>query len=106
MTNKQTRLIAGATGNIGGGAALALAKRGARIVLLGRRLETLETRADSIRGAVSEARIGCQDTDLATLVVDFSDMASVRPAAAEGMNRFPMIHRLVLSAVALVQKGE
>jgi short-subunit dehydrogenase len=42
MTNKQTILVAGATGNIGGGAAVALAKRGARVVLLGRRLETLE----------------------------------------------------------------
>jgi len=42
MMNKQTTLVAGATGNIGGGAAVALAKRGARVVLLGRRLETLE----------------------------------------------------------------
>jgi len=39
MTNKQTILIAGATGNIGGGAAIALAKRGARVVLLGRFLD-------------------------------------------------------------------
>jgi NAD(P)-dependent dehydrogenase (short-subunit alcohol dehydrogenase family) len=105
MTNKQTILITGATGNIGGGAAVALAKRGARVVLLGRRLETLEARADSIRMALSEARIECQDTDIATLVVDFSDMASVRLAAAEAMNRFPKIHGLILSAVVLVQKG-
>ena len=34
MTNKQTILITGATGSIGGGAAIALAKRGARVVLL------------------------------------------------------------------------
>ena len=45
MTDKQTILIAGATGSIGGGAAVALAKRGARVVLLGRRLETLEAKA-------------------------------------------------------------
>jgi len=108
MTNKQTILITGATGNIGGGAAVALAKRGARVVLLGRKLERLEARADSIRVALSEARIDCQDTDIATLVVDFSDMESVRLAAAEAMNRFPMIHGLILSAVApiaLVQNG-
>lgn len=105
MTKKQTILITGATGNIGGGAAVALAKRGARVVLLGRRLETLEAEADSIRVALSEARIECQDTDIATLVVDFSDMKSVRLAAAEAMNRFPMIHGLILSAVALVQNG-
>ena len=103
MTNKQTILITGATGNIGGGAAVALAKRGTRIVLLGRKLETLEARADSIRVTLSEARIEYQDTDIATLTVDFSDMESVRLAAAEAMNRFPMIHGLILSAVALYQ---
>ena len=105
MTNKQTILVAGATGNIGGGAAVALAKRCARVVLLGRRLETLEARADSIRVALSEEGIEYQDTDIATLVVDFSDMESVRLSAVEAMNRFPMIHGLILSAVALVQNG-
>jgi NAD(P)-dependent dehydrogenase (short-subunit alcohol dehydrogenase family) len=105
MPNKQTILITGATGNIGGGAAVALAKRGARVVLLGRRLETLEARADAIRVALSEARIDYQDTDIATLVVDFSDMQSVRLAAEEALDRFPKIHGLILSAVALVQNG-
>jgi NAD(P)-dependent dehydrogenase (short-subunit alcohol dehydrogenase family) len=105
MTNKQTILITGATGNIGGGAALALAKRGASVVLLGRNPERLEARANSIRAALSEAQIECQDTYIATLAVDFSDMEAVRLAAAEAMNRFPMIHGLILSAVALVQNG-
>ena len=45
MTKKQTILIAGATGNNGGGTAVALAKRGARVVLLGRKFERLEARA-------------------------------------------------------------
>jgi NAD(P)-dependent dehydrogenase (short-subunit alcohol dehydrogenase family) len=88
MTNKQTILITGATGNVGGGAAVALAKRGARVVLFGRKLERLEARANSIRIALSEARIECQDTDITTLVVDFSDMESVRLAAAEVLNQF------------------
>jgi NAD(P)-dependent dehydrogenase (short-subunit alcohol dehydrogenase family) len=105
MMNKQTILIAGATGNIGGGAAVALAKRGARVVLLGRKLKRLEARADSIRSALSEAQIDGQDTDIDTLVVDFSDMESVRLAAAEALDRFPVIHGLILSAVALVQNG-
>ena len=105
MTDKQTILITGATGNIGGGAAAALAKRGARVVLLGRNLETLEARADSIRLALSAARIENQDTDIATLVVDFSDMESVRLAAKEAMNRFPMIHGLILSVAVTVQHG-
>jgi len=105
MTNKQTILIAGATGNIGGGAAVALAKRGARVVLLGRRLERLEAKADSIRAALSEARIECQDTDIATLVIDFSDMESVRLAAVEAISRFPMINGLILSVGAVIQNG-
>ena len=72
--NKQTILIAGATGNIGGGAAVALAKRGAKIVLLGRKLKTLEDRAASIRATLTENKIDFKDTDIATLVVDFNDM--------------------------------
>ena len=105
MTNRQTILIAGATGNIGGGAALALAKRGAHIVLLGRRREKLEARADAIRVALSEAQADGQDADIATLVVDFTAMESVRRAAAEAIDRFPKIHGLVLSAGVLIQNG-
>jgi len=105
MTTKQTILITGATGSIGGGAAVALAEHGSRVVLLGRKLESLEAREDSIRVALSEGQIDYQDTDIATLVIDFSDMESVRLAAKEAMNRFPMIHGLILSAVAQMQKS-
>ncbi len=105
MTNKQTILITGATGNIGGAAAIALAKRGARVVLLGRSPDKLKARADSIRVALSEAGIEYQDMDIATLVIDFSDMESVRLAAAEAMNRFPVINGLILSVGTLVQNG-
>ena len=105
MSDPQTILVVGATGNVGGGAAVALAKRGARVVLLGRKLEKLEARADAIRAALSEEGIVCRDTDLATLAVDFSDMESVRRSAAEALDRFPAIDGLILSAVALVQNG-
>jgi NAD(P)-dependent dehydrogenase (short-subunit alcohol dehydrogenase family) len=105
LTNEQTILIAGATGNIGGGAAVALAKRGARVVLLGHNPEKLEARAESIREALSEGQIDYQDTDICTLPIDFSDMEAVRFAASEALNRFPSIHGLILSAVALVQHG-
>ena len=105
MTQQQTILITGATGNVGGGAALALARRGARLVLLGRKPQRLDARADSIRAALSAAGIAYEEPDIATLVVDFSDMASVRRAAAEALDRFPLIDGLVLSAVALVQNG-
>ena len=105
MSSKQTILIAGSTGNIGGGAALALAKRGARIVLLGRKLETLQAKADFIHVALSEDRIVFHDTDIATLVVDFTDMESVKHATAEAMNLFPTIDGLILSVGHLVQNG-
>ncbi len=105
MTTKQTILIAGATGNIGGGAAVALAKRGAKVVLLGRYHEKLKTRVNLVQTALSEAQIDYQDTDIAMLVIDFSDMESVKHAAAEAMNRFPMINGLILSVGVIVQNG-
>ena len=39
------------------------------------------------------------------LAIDFSDMESVRLAAGEAMNRFPMINGLVLSVGAFIQNG-
>jgi NAD(P)-dependent dehydrogenase (short-subunit alcohol dehydrogenase family) len=105
MTNKQTILIAGATGSIGGGAAVALAKRGARVVLLGRSAEKLQTKVNLIRAALNQAQIEFQDEDIDRLIIDFSDMESVRFAAAESMNRFPMINVLILSVGAYIQNG-
>lgn len=105
MPETQTILIAGATGNIGGGAAVALAQRGASVVLLGRKPETLEAKASSIRAVLAETRHEGQDELIATLAIDFSDMESVRKAAAEALDRFPSIHGLVLSVGALVQNG-
>ena len=105
MKDKRTILITGATGNVAGGAALALAKRGARIILLGRKLNRLEAKANSIRGVLSEAGIRYPPDDIATLVVDFTDMEVVRSAAAEALDRFSVIDGLILSAVALIQNG-
>ena len=53
MAHRQTVLVAGATGNVGGGDAVALAERGAHVVLLGRKPNTSEARADSIRATLS-----------------------------------------------------
>ena len=105
MINKQTVLIAGATGNIGGGAAVALAKHGARVVLLGRSPDKLKARVDLVRVALSKARIDYKDMDIDMLVVDLSDMESVRLAAREAMDRFPMINGLILSVAVLKQNG-
>ena len=105
MADKQTILIAGATGNIGRAAAVALAKRGARVILLGRRPDKLEAKMEGIRAELLEARIDFQETDIDMLAIDFSDMESVRLAAMEAMNRFPMINGLILSVGALIQNG-
>lgn len=93
MTRRQTILVAGATGSIGGAAALALAKRGARVVLLGRRAERLHSKADSIRDALTGAGVEHQVADVATLVVDFSDMDSVRAAAEEALTAPQVPHQ-------------
>ena len=105
MTKRQTILVAGATGSIGYAAAFALVKRGARVVLLGRRAEKLRSRADSIRDALTDALVEHEATDIAALVIDFSDMDSVRAAAEEALNRFPGVDGLVLSVGALIQGG-
>ena len=105
MKNKQTILIAGATGNIGRAAAVALAKRGARVILLGRRPDKLETKMEGVRAELLEARINFQEADIDMLAIDFSDMESVRLAATEAMNRFPMINGLILSVGAFIQNG-
>ncbi len=105
MTDKQTILIAGATGNIGRAAAVALAKCGARVVMLGRNAEKLQAKVSQVRAELSEAQIEVQDTDIDKLVIDFSDMKSVRLAAEEAMKRFTKINGLVLSVGAFIQNG-
>ena len=105
MKNKRTVLIAGATGNIGGGAALSLAKRGIRVILLGRKQQTLESRATSIRNELTKLGQDHRDGDVDTLMIDFSDMESIRSAAREVKDRVPDIHGLVLSVGAYFQNG-
>lgn len=105
MPDQQTILIAGATGNVGGGAAFSLAKRGANVVLLGRNSRTLDARADSIRARLPDEKTKNQDPKIETLPIDFADMENVRRAAGEALSRFPTINGLVLSVVALIQNG-
>lgn len=103
MADRRTVLVAGATGSIGGGAAAALAKRGARVMVLGRKPERLEARAAAIRTALSED--GLEDPGIGTLAVDFCDLDSVRSAATEALDRHPAIDGLVLSVGLLAQGG-
>ena len=105
LPSKQTILIAGATGSIGGGAAIALAKRGNRVVLLGRNSNKLKAKAELIRASLNKNKISFQEEDIDILEINFSDMESVRHAAEESLSRFPEINCLILSVGAYIQKG-
>ncbi len=105
MAEEPTILIAGATGSIGYAAAVALAKRRAGVVLMGRGAEKLSAKAEQIRRVLDDAGAAHQPADVATLVVDFSDMESVRSAADEALGRFAVIDGLVLSVGAFIQGG-
>ncbi len=105
MTDQRTILIAGATGNIGRAATVALARRGARVIMLGRSPNKLKVKADLVRSDLSDARIVFRDEDIDTLIIDFSEMESVRQAATEALNRYPRIDGLVLSVGAFLQSG-
>jgi NAD(P)-dependent dehydrogenase (short-subunit alcohol dehydrogenase family) len=103
--NQQTILIAGGTGNVGGGAAVSLAKRGAHVVLMGRNLETLEARAAAILDEINTGNSNPPGAKIDTLVIDFTDLDDVRRAAEEALDRFPRIDGLILSVVTLIQNG-
>lgn len=103
MADRRTVLVAGATGSIGGGAAVALAKRGARVVVLGRRPDRSEARAEAIRAALAES--GLEDPGIETRVVDFCDLGSIRAAAADALDTYEAIDGLVLSVGLLAQGG-
>ena len=80
----RTVLVTGTTlGGLGHHTALELARRGARVVLAGRRADRLEETADTIVAEVPKAR-------LERLVVDLADLASVRRAAAEASGLGPI----------------
>ncbi|MFG3157326.1 oxidoreductase [Streptomyces sp. NPDC048219] len=70
----RTALITGANGGIGLETARALARHGARVILAGRSRTKLDRAAEAVRAATPEAK-----TD--TLVLDLSDLSSVRAAA-------------------------
>lgn len=105
METKQTILIAGATGNIGKAAAIALAKRGARVIILGRSISKLHATRDSIYIKLSKEQLQVNENTIETLEIDFSCMHSVKKAANEALDRFPVINCLVLSVGALIQNG-
>ena len=87
----RTAVVTGPTlGGLGFHTALELARHGARVALAGRTTAKLDAAADAITAQVPGA-------DLDTLVVDLSDLASVR-AAGEAAGDLGPIHLLVNNA--------
>lgn len=102
---QQTVLIAGATGNIGFAAAVALAKRGVRVVLLGRREEKLRAKAEQLTTRVSNVDGQTREQAVELLVVDLADLRSVRRAADEAMQRFAAVDGIVHSVGVFLLGG-
>jgi NAD(P)-dependent dehydrogenase (short-subunit alcohol dehydrogenase family) len=98
MADIETVVITGATGAVGGAAARALAKRGARIVLVGRKLEAAEALAQALRaehGAGVEVVRG-----------DLADFASLEAAGREIVARHPKVAALIHVAAAYQKKSD
>jgi len=91
-------LVTGATAGIGEQTALELARRGARVVLVGR---------DAARGAATQARIATEagaETDL--LLADLAEMASVRRLAEQVRARYDRLDVLVNNAGLFLQRRQ
>ena len=82
-------LVTGASRGLGAAAAMALAGAGARVVLLGREIETLAEQQKILAGNGAEA---------ATVVCDLGEPERIDQAAAEARQRFGPIDILVNNA--------
>ena len=83
-------VVTGATRGIGRATAIALAKLGATVVVIGRD----SARMDEVRREAERAA----NTDVSCIAADFASLASVRRAADEIAHRWPTIHALVNNA--------
>jgi len=92
-------LVTGATGGIGYETALGLARRGARVGLVGRDANKLAGCADRIRAAAPEARVD-------TYRADLSSQAEIRRLAGEVRAACPQLHVLVNNAGAIFDRRE
>jgi retinol dehydrogenase 12 len=93
----RTVVITGANTGIGRATAVALGKRGARVVLACRSEEKTRPVIDAIRAAGGEAEF---------LALDLSSLADVRRAAAELLDRGHPIHVLINNAGLAGQRGQ
>jgi len=92
-------LITGGTNGIGKAAALALAKMGANVVIVGRSRDKAETVVNAIK-TVSGS------TSVSYLLADLSLMAGVRALAAEFRSRYSRLNVLLNNAGAFFSKRE
>ncbi len=97
--NDKLVLITGATGGIGQAAALALAKMGARVVLVGRNPERTRRVVEEIRQASANPNIDC-------LVGDLSAQTDVRRIAGEYRQRYDRLDVLINNAAGMFMKRQ
>jgi len=90
----KTIVVTGATSGIGLEASMALAKRGARVVMVGRDHSRTEV-------AVADVTARSGSRDVSHLMCDFSSQASIRGLAAAFRGRHDRLHVLVNNAGAV-----
>lgn len=90
MSRDRVCVVTGATRGIGRATAIALAKLGAQVVVVGRDSDRMdEVRREATRTA---------NADVSCIKADFASFASVRRAAEEIVHRWPAVHVLINNA--------
>ena len=96
-TAKKTAVVTGATSGLGEAAAVALAKEGYRMLLVGR---------DAVRGAAVVERIRAAGGTAEFLAADLFSIADVRRLGGEIVSRAPTLDLLVNNAGGMFSKKE
>ena len=92
-------LVTGATNGIGKITAMALAKQGATVVIIGRNAQKTQETQEEIRRESGNAQIDY-------IVADLSSMAQVRTAAQTFRSKYKQLHVLVNNAGALFNERQ
>lgn len=95
----RTAVITGANTGLGYETAVALADKGARVVLACRNLAKAESAAESIRARNADAEVE-------VLALDLGDLSSIREAAGEAHTRFVVVDLLINNAGVMIPPHE